>query len=76
MMNLNEIGLIQTDDVDILTSRMRHQRDRLLAESDWTQTHDDPTGKRDEWATYRQALRDLPSTWTPGAEVNFPDPPA
>jgi hypothetical protein len=55
--------------------RMRLQRDRLLAESDWTQTTDDPTGNRDAWATYRQALRDFPATWTPGPEVNFPDPP-
>lgn len=55
--------------------RMRIYRDRLLAASDYTQTHDDPTGKRDEWATYRQSLRDFPATWTPGPEANFPDPP-
>jgi hypothetical protein len=75
-MNLNTLGLPETDNENILFARMRHQRDLLLSSSDWTQAHDDPTGKRDEWATYRQALRDLPSTWTPGAEVNFPDPPA
>jgi len=46
-----------------------------LAQSDWTQAHDDPTGRRDEWATYRQALRDFPVTWTPGPEANFPEPP-
>jgi hypothetical protein len=55
--------------------RMRKHRDRLLVASDWTQTTDDPTGNRDAWATYRQALRDFPSTWTPGPEANFPDPP-
>ena len=75
-MNLNEIGLDVTDDTDILTARMRHQRDLLLAASDWTQTHDDPTGNRDAWATYRQALRDFPATWTPSDTANFPDPPA
>jgi hypothetical protein len=75
MMNLNEIGLDITGDIDILTARMRHQRDRLLTESDWTQTTDDPTGRRDEWATYRQELRDFPATWIPGPEANFPDPP-
>jgi hypothetical protein len=74
-MNLNEIGLDPTDDLIILTARMRYQRDRLLAVSDWTQTHDDPTGKRDEWATYRQQLRDFPSTWTVGPTAEFPDPP-
>jgi hypothetical protein len=74
-MNLNEIGLIETDNVDILTARMRHQRDLLLAASDWTQTHDDPTGRRDEWAVYRQALRDFPATWTPGPTADFPESP-
>jgi len=55
--------------------RMRLHRDRLLSESDWTQTVDDPTGRRDEWATYRQALRDFPATWTPSPTAEFPDPP-
>jgi len=55
--------------------RMRLHRDRLLAASDWTQAHDDPTGKRDEWATYRQALRDFPSTWTPAPTAEFPEAP-
>ena len=55
--------------------RMRLHRDRLLAESDWTQTHDDPTGRRDEWATYRQALRDAPDNWTPAETWDAPDPP-
>ena len=55
---------------------MRRQRNLMLADSDWTQAHDDPTGKRDEWAVYRQALRDLPSTWTPSPTAEFPDPPA
>ena len=75
-MNLNELGLIETNDADILTARMRHQRDRLLAESDWTQTHDDPTGRRDEWAAYRQALRDFPATWEPGPTADFPEAPS
>jgi len=56
--------------------RMRLHRDRLLAASDWTQTHDDPTGKRDEWATYREALRDFPATWTPGPVAEFPEVPS
>jgi len=75
-MNLNEIGLEPTDDTIILTARMRFQRDRMLAESDWTQTVDDPTGKAAEWATYRQQLRDFPASWTPGPIADFPHPPA
>jgi hypothetical protein len=54
--------------------RMRMHRDRLLAESDWTQVADSPVD-REAWATYRQALRDFPATWTPGSEADFPDTP-
>ena len=54
---------------------MRQMRDLLLVDSDWTQTHDDPTGQRDEWAVYRQQLRDFPATWTVGPTADFPDPP-
>lgn len=75
-MNLNHLGLMVTDDPVVLEARMRHQRDLLLAASDWTQSHDDPTGNRDAWATYRQALRDFPATWTPSDTADFPDPPA
>ncbi len=42
----------------------RSERDQLLKDSDWTQTADKgglATAKVTEWATYRQALRDLPA---------------
>lgn len=52
----------------------RHWRNRLLAESDWTQVADAPVD-RAAWAAYRQALRDFPATWTPGPEADFPNPP-
>jgi len=57
---------------------MRNQRDRFLVDSDWTQLPDCPLSdaKKAEWATYRQQLRDFPSTWTPGPTADFPDPPA
>jgi hypothetical protein len=51
----------------------RFHRDRLLAESDWTQLPDAPVN-RQAWADYRQALRDFPATWTPGPIVEFPTP--
>ena len=54
--------------------RMRLHRDRLLEESDWTQLPDAPVD-REAWATYRQALRDFPATWTAGPEADFPDTP-
>jgi hypothetical protein len=57
-----------------LLERMRLHRDRLLVESDWTQVADAPVDQQ-AWATYRQALRDFPATWTPGPEADFPDTP-
>lgn len=57
-----------------LTERMRLHRDRLLKESDWTQLPDAPVDQQ-AWATYRQALRDFPASWTAGPEADFPDTP-
>lgn len=55
-------------------NRMRMYRNILLNESDWTVLPDSPLDKV-AWATYRQALRDFPSTWTPSEDADFPDPP-
>lgn len=56
----------------------REQRDRLLAASDWTQASDSPlnSAKKAEWATYRQALRDITSQTGFPATVEFPEKPA
>ena len=64
---------LENDLVDNETM-MRHYRDCLLAESDWTQLPD-ATVDREAWATYRQALRDFPAIWTKSPEANFPDTP-
>lgn len=47
-----------------LYNDLRNKRDRLLQQSDWTQMPDSPLTeeKKQEWQTYRQALRDLPQT--------------
>lgn len=65
----------ETVDEESLLSRMRYQRDHLLKESDWTQVADVPVDKQ-AWATYRQQLRDFPTTWVPVEVVVFPDTPA
>lgn len=43
---------------------VRATRDQKLTASDWTQMADSPlaSDKKTEWATYRQSLRDLPSS--------------
>jgi hypothetical protein len=57
-----------------IEGKMRVIRDLLLKESDWTQLPDAPCDAQ-AWATYRQALRDFPATWTAGPEADFPDTP-
>ena len=45
-------------------SVFRNRRSLRLEDSDWTQGNDSPlsNSKKTEWATYRQTLRDLPSS--------------
>ena len=38
---------------------VREKRDRLLAESDWTQTRDNVRLNDSTWVNYRQELRDI-----------------
>lgn len=47
---------------DVIGNEIRAERNRLLAESDWTQGADSPLSNEQKaaWATYRQALRDVP----------------
>jgi hypothetical protein len=60
---------------------VRRQRNMHLTNSDWTQNADSPLtdAKKQEWATYRQALRDFPANVSNYSEddeyIYFPDPP-
>ena len=59
---------------------IRIQRNELLKESDWTQVNDCPLSdsKKQEWATYRQELRDLPSLYQSANNIDdviFPSTP-
>jgi len=49
-------------------------RNRELAASDWTMHTDAPTDKV-AWATYRQALRDLPAQAGKAEDAKFPVAP-
>lgn len=49
-------------------------RNAQLAASDWTQTLDAPVDKA-AWATYRQALRDLPAQGGIADAAEFPVAP-
>ena len=62
-------------------TRIRTERDRLLANSDWTQGADSPlaSAKKTEWATYRTKLRDVPKDQkdkTTLASITWPSEPS
>jgi len=54
---------------------IREERDGLLVTSDWTQVDDAPVDKS-AWATYRQALRDLPAAEGFPTSVTWPVAPS
>jgi len=65
--NLITIAAIEKTEaelIEVCLFKLRSKRDKQLLASDWTQFNDSPLSdaKKQEWATYRQALRDLPST--------------
>ena len=53
--------------------RLREHRDNLLKETDWVVTKASETGVAETtaWKTYRQQLRDLPSSATPEIDGMF-----
>ena len=55
---------------------VRSNRNRLLAESDWTQNRDVVLSNDEEWKTYRQALRDLPANTTDWTNPPWPTKPS
>jgi len=58
-----------------LATAARSQRDRLLAESDWTQVPDAPVDQQ-AWAEYRQALRDVPDQTGFPTHIDWPTKPS
>lgn len=61
-------------DVAAESARVRSTRNRLLAESDWTQVLDAPVD-RAAWANYRQALRDVTLQAGFPSNVTWPSKP-
>ena len=63
---------------DLNLDMVRQQRNGMLSGTDWTQIGDATLGDHtaEEWRTYRQALRDLPSTTDRVSLIEWPnDPP-
>jgi hypothetical protein len=59
---------------DVFLTRMRHWRNGELARTDWTQVADAPVDQA-AWATYRQALRDLPASNVDPRKIDLPVAP-
>tara|TARA_R100001509_G_scaffold92697_1_gene53582 strand:+ start:876 stop:1253 length:378 start_codon:yes stop_codon:yes gene_type:complete len=54
---------------------IRERRNKLLAETDWTQSRDVTLSNDSAWKTYRQQLRDLPTSQSDPDDVVFPTKP-
>ena len=81
--NAKQVNLetLQVEDKVITVNVMEYLRVRRgheLTACDWTQAVDSPLSdtKKTEWATYRQALRDLPTTtYTAIDDIVWPTKP-
>jgi hypothetical protein len=68
----------EISDVDNgLASSARDSRNQLLSTSDWTQFNDSPLSEADKesWATYRNALRDVPAQAGFPWDIDWPELP-
>jgi len=67
MENIRRLDKYLYKPTDDKLKNTRDLRNKLLQRSDWTQGADSPLSqtKREQWATYRQALRDLNMTADP-----------
>ena len=66
--DLTKIEELYKSGIEVEKQRLlREERDERLAETDWIVTQSLEKGEEipEKWKTYRQALRDLPSTSTP-----------
>lgn len=62
-------GVYTVEDIPVSVDEVRSKRDKLLADTDWTQVLDAPidAATREAYRVYRQALRDIPE------QEGFPD---
>lgn len=68
---------IRTDEQKFIEAEtlVKLKRNELLVESDWTQLSDVPLSNKNEWASYRQQLRDITMQSGYPFDVVFPKPP-
>ena len=69
---------MEVDRLPGIAAQARARRDRLLADTDWTQVLDAPIDEdtKAAYRAYRQALRDVPQQEGFPASIVWPDLPA
>ena len=73
MLNWNS-PIVEGADIEQQFEYVRAVRNAELAATDWTQAADSQADKT-AWATYRQALRDLPAQNENPKKIKFPTRP-
>lgn len=71
------VSILGNDDEvsdELYLARMRSWRNTELVRTDWTQIADS-TADKSAWATYRQALRDLPVSNSDPRKIELPIAP-
>ena len=71
-------GEVTVEDIPMTDEEARAQRDKLLADTDWTQVLDAPidAATREAYRAYRQALRDIPEQEGFPETITWPELPA
>ena len=62
-------------DAERAMKTLRTERNRRLAETDWSQGADVPDAIKNAYTSYRQALRDITNTYNNPRTVVWPDKP-
>ncbi|HIF6022973.1 TPA: tail fiber assembly protein [Vibrio parahaemolyticus] len=79
--DFNTLDISADKKVEVVTNakweHVRVKRDQLMRDTDWTQVPDSQLteDKKTEFAAYRQALRDIPQTYSDPDAVIWPEKP-
>jgi hypothetical protein len=71
-----DAGLVTLEEAYKRTAEeVRNHRNTLLEESDYIMMADYPLQNKEEWITYRQALRDIPQQYGFPDDIAWPEKP-
>jgi hypothetical protein len=73
--NIPEPTPTSEPELSLTWDQIRSQRNYLLSQTDWIFAPDVTLKNKEAWLTYRQSLRDIPSTFKSPEEVIWPEKP-